>query len=421
MPLEPLAEARRRVVEAVTALPVVSVPRDEALGLVLAEPATAREAVPPFDNTAMDGYAVQAADTASARPDAPSSLKVVGEVRAGGVPDRVVGGGEAVRIMTGAPMPDGADAVVPVEHTSGGGATVQVHEPASPGAHVRGAGGDLAEGAVAFAAGTVLGPAHIGLLASLGAVDVRVFRRPRVAVLSTGDELVENGPLRPGAIRDSNRPLLRALLADVGAQAVDLGIAADDEATVRERLTEGVDTCDALVTSGGVSVGDYDYVKLVMESLVAQRGGDYRWSQVAIKPAKPFAFGVVGGVPAFGLPGNPVSAHVSFELFARPALRRMAGHSSLDRPVVVARAGASFDRQPDGKLHLDRVRVIDSRSGLVAVRSGVQASNVLSGLANANGLALVPDGGGVGEGDTLAVMLLGPPVPPEGFAPEVLP
>jgi molybdopterin molybdotransferase len=414
MALEPLADARARVLGSITPLEVVEVPLGDALGAVLGAPVVAGEPVPPFANTAMDGYAVRAADTRGASAASPVELRVAGEVRAGTAGEEPVRPGQAVRIMTGAPVPPGADAIVPVEVTEAGAGdppVVRILAEARPGDHVRPAGGDLRAGDEVFTAGTVLGPAHIGVLASLDVAAVPVHRRPRVAVVSTGDELVERGPLAPGQIRDSNRPLLRALVAEAGATPVDLGVARDDEADVRARMEAAVDSCDALVTSGGVSVGDYDYVKLVLERLAAERGGGFRWSQVAIKPAKPFAFGTVGGVPVFGLPGNPVSAHVSFELFARPALRRLAGHAHLDRPRIRAVAPGGLARRPDGKLHLDRVRVAGGPAGFTAVRSGVQASNVLSGMAGANGLALVPDGEGVPPGGSVEVMLLGDPLP----------
>ena len=250
----------------------------------------------------------------------------------------------------------------------------------------------------------MLTPAHIGVLASLGLADVPVYPRVRVGVISTGDELRE-GPveLAPGQIRDSNRPMLLGLVAEAGAEAVDLGIGRDDEAAVTTMFRGAAASCDAIITSGGVSVGDYDVVKAVLGQL-----GALEWWQVAIKPAKPLAFGLIDGTPIFGLPGNPVSSHVSFELFARPALRMMMGHASeaLDRPVVSAIAGAAMPRHADGKLYLDRVRVHYERDHYVAVRSGTQASNALAGMASANGLALLPDGPGLEAGDPVQVMLL---------------
>ena len=271
----------------------------------------------------------------------------------------------------------------------------------APGDHVRAAGGDLAAGDLVFPAGTVLGPAHLGVLTSSSFEDVEVVPRARVGVLSTGDELVERGPLRPGQIRDSNRPMLLAQVADAGADAADLGLAPDDESIITRTLEDALASCDAVLTSGGVSVGDFDYVKAALGRL----GRMQSW-QVAIKPAKPLAFGVIDGTPVFGLPGNPVSSLVSFELFARPALLQMMGHAARFRPEVTATAERAMPRKPDGKLHLDRVRVRAEGDSYLAARTGDQASNVLSATAAANGLALLPDGDGVPEGGVVRVMRL---------------
>jgi molybdenum cofactor synthesis domain-containing protein len=222
-----------------------------------------------------------------------------------------------------------------------------------------------------------------------------------VGVLSTGDELVESGPLAPGKIRDSNRPMLLGLVEEAGLEPVDLGIAVDDEDRIVATLEAALTRCDAVLTSGGVSVGDYDYVKAALD-----RFGALEWRQIAIKPAKPLAFGVVKGVPVFGLPGNPVSSLVSFECFARPALLQMAGRRARFRPEVRATAAADLNRRSDGKLHLDRVRVRWTDGGYVAERTGDQASNVLSATAAANGLALLPDGEGVRAGEPVTVWLL---------------
>jgi molybdopterin molybdotransferase len=272
---------------------------------------------------------------------------------------------------------------------------------------VRPAGDDVAAGAVVVPAGTVLTPAHLGLLARLGASSVVVHPRPRVGVMSTGDELVE-GPaaLHPGMIRDGNRPSLLASVRQAGWEAVDLGIVGDDRRALVDAFGSASGCCDAIVTSGGVSVGDLDVVKVVLEELA---GGSMRWMQVAIRPAKPFAFGTLadGGTPVFGLPGNPVSALVSFELFARPALRRMAGHRVLDRPVLRAVAGTGLSREPDGKLHLVRVTaVIDADRRLHVRASGGQGSHQLLAMAEANALALVPEGTGVPPGGEVDVLLL---------------
>jgi molybdenum cofactor synthesis domain-containing protein len=403
--LVPLEDARREILDAVAPLVPVDWPSRDALGLALAADVVTAESVPPFANTAMDGYALRAADTKGAAPGSGVRLRVVGDLPAGHAPTIPVGPGEAIRIMTGAPIPDGADAIVMVERTRRDGDDgVLVEHEAATGDHVRAAGGDLEAGARAFTAGTVLRPAHVGLLSSIGAGTVRVHPRPRVGVLSTGDELVEEGPLTPGQIRDSNRPMLLAMLREADVEPINLGIARDDEARIVSILEDAFTRCDAVITSGGVSVGDYDYVKAALD-----RFGALEWRQVAIKPAKPLAFGVVQGTPVFGLPGNPVSSLVSFELFARPALLQMMGHPNRFRPEVRARAEHDFRRRPDGKLHLDRVRVTWSGEGYRASTTGAQASNVLSATAAANGLALIPDGDGVHEGDPVTVMLLDAP------------
>ncbi|HEX6310064.1 MAG TPA: gephyrin-like molybdotransferase Glp [Acidimicrobiia bacterium] len=398
-----LADAQALVLGAISELPVTTVSLREALGLVTAEAIVASEPVPPFANTAMDGYAVRAADTAGAGPDAPVELRVIADLPAGRSPQGIaVAGGEAVRIMTGAPLPEGADAIVMVEQTERAGTDgVRILRAAGAGDHVRAVGGDLEAGQAVFPPGTALSPAHLGVLASLGLREVAVVRRARVAVLSTGDELVESGALAPGQIRDANRPMLLALVASAGAEPVDLGIAPDDEGRIIELLREGIATCDAVVTSGGVSVGDYDYVKAALDRL-----GALEWWQVAIKPAKPLAFGVVGDTPVFGLPGNPVSSHVSWELFARPAVLALMGHARRFRPEIAAVAEHDLRRKPDGKLHLDRVHVRSEGGHYLAVRTGAQQSNVLSAMAAANGLALLADGDGVAAGDDVTVMLL---------------
>jgi molybdenum cofactor synthesis domain-containing protein len=370
---------------------------------VLAETVIAPEPVPPFANSAMDGYAVRNSDVAGATDAHPVRLHVVGELPAGHAPTQRVGSGEAIRIMTGAPIPEGADAVVMVEQTTRDGDTgVLVAHAADVGDHVRPAGGDISAGSTVFEPGIELTPSHLGVLASLGRLDVEATRRARVGVLSTGDELREGpDPLGPGQIRDSNRPMLVALLSEAGCEAVDLGVGPDDEGLVTGLIEDALGSCDALVTSGGVSVGDYDVVKAVLERL-----GALQWWQVAVRPAKPLAFGIVKDKPVFGLPGNPVSSLVSFELFARPALRTMMGHSEVDRPVVEAVAAEPLRRHRDGRMHLDRAIATYDGSTYRVVRSGFQASNVLSGLANANALAFIPDGDGLEEGDRLQVMLL---------------
>jgi molybdenum cofactor synthesis domain-containing protein len=399
-----LDEARTHVLERVKPLPSVRVAAAEARGCVLTEPVVASEDVPPFDNSAMDGYAVRAADTAAA----PVELPVAGVLAAGADPAAFhVGAGEAVRIMTGAVIPDGADAIVIVEQTEAldAGARVRVDAVARAGDHVRVAGDDIRSGDVVFDAGVVLTAAHLGVLASLGVGEVTVTRRPRVGVLSTGDELVDGSvALRPGQLRDSNRHALLPMLTDAGCEAVDLGLIKDDRAAITDAIECAVETCDALLTSGGVSMGDFDEVKAVL----SERADDMRWMQIAIRPAKPFAFGTLSGTPVFGLPGNPVSSIISFELLARPALRKMMGFAPdrLDRPRITATADEDVRRHPDGKTHFARV-VLTTVDGKVHARSaGGQGSHQLAALAVANALAVLPDGDGVHAGDDLEVIPL---------------
>jgi molybdopterin molybdotransferase len=400
--LIPLAEARARVLAGCRALAPAERALEAALGCVLAETVTSTGDIPPFANTAMDGYAVHAADT----QQVPARLRVVGTLAAGAAPEHPVERGQALRIMTGAPFPAGADAVVMVERTRTEGDDVVVLAPAQPGDHVRPAGEDIAAGQEVFVAGTPLGPGHLGVLASIGREMATVVPPARVGVVSTGDELVVGaGRLEPGKIRDSNRPTLLALARQAGCEVVDLGVAPDDEAAIRAVLDRGLASCDALLTSGGVSMGEFDYVKKVLDE-----AGDMAWMQVAIKPAKPLAFGVVAGKPVFGLPGNPVSSMVSFELFARPGLRQMMGFGpdALDRPHVRAVADDdSLRRQPDGKVHFARVVCAYGDDGRYHIRSsGGQSSNLLRAMALANALAVLPDGAGPAPGDEVDVMLL---------------
>lgn len=374
-----------------------------AVGCVLAEAVTSPEAVPPFANSAMDGYAVRAGDSAGA----PVELPVVAEVAAGHPALVPLGPGEAMRIFTGAPIPDGADAIVPVERTQrrADGARVLIEVAVPPGQHVRPAGDDLQVGAPVFGPGEVITAAHLGVLAGIGVGEVLVHPRPRVGVLSTGDELVEGGgALGPGQIRDSNRVMLLALVAQSGCVAVDLGLIPDDEAAITAAILSGAATCDAVITTGGVSMGDIDLVKVVLDRI-----GDMQWMQIAIRPAKPFAFGRVGdrSTPVLGLPGNPVSSLVSFELLARPALRRLAGRADLHRPRVMATTGEAFGRTPDGKTHFVRVVATrDEHGALEVVSAGGQGSHHLTAMARAHGLAVIPDGTGIPAGGEVRVLLL---------------
>ena len=313
----PLGEAQDYVLERVSQLPEETVDITSAREQVTAEAVISGELVPPFDNTAVDGYAVKAADTDGASESYEVTLEVIGTIPAGTQPDFRIENGQSAKIMTGAPLPEGADSIVMVEWTREGETKdlVRLNRSAKKGDHIRRSGEDLCPGDQVIGKGTALTPAHIGLLAGLGIYQVKTVQRPTVGVFSTGDELVEgNEPLLPGQIRDSNRFSLVALLESDGFETVDLGLIPDNEEAIETTVREGVAKCDALVTTGGVSMGDYDYVKVVLNKM-----GDMRWMQIAIKPAKPFAFGVVQGVPIFGLPGNPVSSMVSYLLLAKPA------------------------------------------------------------------------------------------------------
>jgi molybdopterin molybdotransferase len=401
----PLDEAQRFVLGLCGPLPPVELPLDDALGSVLSAAVVATEQVPSFANSSMDGYAVRSADTVGA----PVRLTVIGSIMAGQTLGQTIGPGQAARIMTGAPVPSGADAVCMIEETETDSdrRSVVIGRELEPGAFVRQPGRDVAIGDVICSAGTVLTPAHLGVLANQGAINVWVHRRPRVGVLSTGDELFSGtGPLPPGKIRDANRHTLLALSRREGWDGVDLGIVGDDESALVELLTSAASSCDAILTSGGVSVGDLDLVRVVLEKLGA---GNMRWMQVAIKPAKPFAFGVLAdsSIPVFGLPGNPVSAMVSFELFVRPALRRLGGHHILHRPIVAATTDVDLHRAVDGKLHLLRafVHLEDPASWRVKTTGG-QESHQLHSMSEANSLILLPDGLGVSAGEQVHVLVI---------------
>ncbi len=412
----PLGEAQALVLGACPPGPPRLVPIDEALGCVAASRVTAAEPVPPFTNSSRDGYALRADDTSTADPHRPVRLDVVGSIMAGSALDRPIGSGQAVRIMTGAPLPPGADAVCMLEDCTleEGGAVVVIGQRLVVGEAVRYAGEDVRVGDVVIEVGTVLTPGHLGVLANQGLEGVHIHPRPRVGVLSTGDELVSGpGPLAPGQIRDANRHTLVALVRREGWDAVDLGIVGDDEDQLGDALDRAAVDCDAVITSGGVSVGDLDIVKVVLEK---RSGGNMRWMQVAIRPAKPFAFGTLEGslTPVFGLPGNPVSAMVSFELFVRPGLRRIAGHRVLHRAVVPALTEVGLPRTADGKIHFVRAAARLEADGRWRLRPMVgQDSHQLLAMAEANALAVLPDGEGVGADATVAVLL----TDPEGFAP----
>lgn len=400
--MRPLIEAQRDVLAASPLLPVVEAPLRGALGLGLARPVRAPHDVPPFTNSAMDGYAVIGADVSRT----PVTLRLLEDVPAGHTAKAPVVPGAAIKIMTGAPIPDGADAVVKVEDTEPAGeGAVRILAPAAVGAAVRPAGSDLAAGALVFEAGERLTPRHLAVLASLGSAPA-VRRRPRAAVLSTGDEVLppDAPSLGPGQIRDTNRPLLISMLERFGAEVVDLGIVGDDAPALRAALDRGASEADMVLTSGGVSMGEYDLVKIILAEL-----GTVDFWKVAMQPAKPFAFGHIDGTPLLGLPGNPVSVMVAFEQFARPALLHMMGCTAVFRPRAAARAAEGWNTDPN-KTVFTRV-VTEMREGVVYARqSGAQMSNVLSSLARADAFAVIPAGRGrVEEGGWIDLELFRSP------------
>lgn len=365
----------------------------EASGRVLAEDVVARNNVPPFRNSAMDGYAVRAEDTTGASWEVPVALSVAGHVSAGQVATSEVSAGRAVRIMTGAPMPHGADAVVRFEETDEAGGTggadrpiVRVYRPTKPLDNVREAGEDIPLGRVVAARGRMLRPADLGLLASVGQPTACVHRRPVVAILATGNEIVEPGQgLAGGMVRDSNSFVLGALARSWGAEAHLMGIATDTVEDLTSRIRAARDA-DLIVTSGGVSLGDFDVVKDVLRA-----EGEVDVWQVRMKPGKPLAFGRVGETPLLGLPGNPVAAAVSFLLFGRPAIRRMLGESELEPPTIDVVSGMAIDNRGQRR-HYVRVRLEARADGPpLAMPVGEQGAGVLSSLAAADALLVVPE------------------------------
>jgi molybdopterin molybdotransferase len=396
-------EARSRILAAFRSLPMVRVPLADAVGHVLAVDIIAGASVPAFPNAAMDGFAVRVTDTAQASADRPVTLRVIAEAAAGYASVTPVTPGTAIRIMTGAPAPPGAEAVVRFEETEEGasgrhcgpGGTIAIYKAVQPGENIRPIGEDVTAGETVLAAGTRVRPAEIGVLATLNRTHATVHRRPRVGILATGDEIVDPGePLRPGQIRNSNAPMLAALVRRCGGEAVSLGTARDTEVDLRCRLTQAAGL-DLLLTTGGVSVGDYDLVKQVLQ----QEGQIDLW-EVRIKPGKPLAFGCLGTTPVLGLPGNPVAAAVAFEQFARPAIRTMLGDRCLEIPTVPARLVGRIENR-GGRRHFVRVLVERAPEGYVACVAGGQGSGVLSTLAKANGLLVIPEDLPVAEAGTM--------------------
>lgn len=378
-PVLSVREARVRVLAAVSAVGTEDVLVGDALGRILAEELVAPHPLPRFDNSAMDGYAVRADDIGG---DLPIELMVVGEVKAGDPGEVEVGAGEAARIMTGAPIPPGATAVVPVEDTEEASGRVLVKAAPPGGGHIRPAGEDVTEGQVLARPGTPIGPGELALIASLGLSPLSVYRRPRVAIVVTGDELVtpEEVP-GPGQIRDSNSVALTALVHDAGGEPIVHRSVPDGLDETRAAFSVAAEGADLVISSGGVSMGRYDFVR----DVIGELGRIDLW-RVAMQPGKPVVLGAIGDVPFLGLPGNPVSIHIGFEQFVRPALRKMQGMTSVLRPTVRATLSEPLDKRP-GRLHFVRVTLGHDGEGWIATPTGLQGSHIQSSLLNCHGVA----------------------------------
>jgi molybdopterin molybdotransferase len=399
-------QAMDRVIAGVGLLEAEEVALMETLGDVLAEDVHSPITLPARTNSAMDGFAVRAVDVGGASKKTPRRLRVIEEVRAGGVPSKPIGKGEATRVMTGAPLPAGADGVIRQEDADFSGDSVAILDDRDAGRNVRFAGEDLEKGARVFAAGTPLGPAQIGVLASMGMARIRVRRRARVGILASGDEIVDLDQaaqiLAGTKTASSNSYTLDALIRLAGAVPVTLGIAADTKRSVREHLERGVADCDLIVSTAGVSVGEYDHLRPVLEEM----GCEMVFTKVRMRPGSPTSFGIVRRVPWIGLPGNPVSTMVCFELFVRPAIRKMQGHTLLFRRTVQAVAEEPL-KTPGRLMHFLRAVVHESPEGWRARLTGPQGSGILTSMAKANALLIVPEEAeAVPAGTELSALLL---------------
>lgn len=402
-----VGEATALILADAAPLPTERVPLESALGRVLAMVVRAPRHLPPWPNSSMDGYAVRATDLRGLATGGTVALRVVETIAAGALPSLPIGEGEAARIMTGAPLPQGADTVVRVEDTDGGTATVEIRDARDAGANVRPQAEDFVAGSIAVDAGEVVTPGVAGVLASVGAAEVEVHRRPRVALLSSGDELVplaeHERAVREQKIVDSNSVALAAQLREAGCEVIPLGLAPDDPAEIRRRIA-AAPPHDVLLTSGGVSVGAFDHTRDVLRSL----GAGILIHRLRIRPGAPLGFGTIGATRWIGLPGNPVSAMVTFELFVRPLLRRLAGHRQLFRATVPARVRDEI-RTAAPLTHFLRAVVTPGGDGVYeAVLTGAQGSGLLGSMARANALLVVPESDRiVPPGTLLRAVLLG--------------
>jgi molybdopterin molybdotransferase len=384
------AEAARTILLDVRRQPALRVPLDDALGSVLAEDVVSRVDIPAWTNSAMDGYAARGKDVRGATETKPVRLRVVEHLPAGHFPTRPIGPGECARIFTGAPLPEGADTVIRQEDTDEGAETVTINKDRDVGVNTRRVGEDIRKGSTALNEGTELGPAQLGVLASLAVAHPLVYRRPRIGILGSGDEIVDiDQPeeiLSGRKIASSNTHTLVALVRQTGGEPVNLGIAADTPESLREHLGQATD-CDLLITSAGISVGEHDYVRAVLEEL----GATQRFWKLRMRPGAPVGFGLLGQVPWVGLPGNPVSTMVTYELFVRPAIRKMMGHVRPFRRSIPVRMAESVTLKPKLQ-HFLRGVVTEGPSGPEARLTGPQGSGILTSMARANALLVIPEG-----------------------------
>ena len=379
-------EALDRILSRLAPLGAEKVPILDTLGRVMAEEISAGRDIPPLDNSGMDGYAVRWEDIRSASTDHRVQLDVIEDLPAGFVARQTVGKGQAIRIMTGAPIPKGADTVIPVEDTEMKERRVFILKSLGAGANIRRAGEDVKKGDRVISTGDLIRPAEVGMLASLGRSFVYVYQRPQVAILATGDELADVDETLDGVkIVSSNSYALAAQVKDCGAIPIQLGIARDRKEEIEKKLRQGL-RADVLISSAGVSVGDYDFVKDVLNDL----GTEMVFWKVAMKPGKPLAFGLIQGKPVFGLPGNPVSSMVSFEEFVRPSLLKMMGHRQLFRPVIEAVLKEDIHKEP-GRRHFVRAFVSFDKDHYQVTITGEQGSAILRSMVKANGLVVVPE------------------------------
>ena len=395
-------EALNRILETIVPLSLEKVNIFDALGRVIGKDVHANRNIPPKDNSAMDGYAVRSKDTLNASREKPAVLAVIEDIPAGAIPRNTLGPGEAVRIMTGAPIPDGADAVDKVEDTEKDGQKVKIFTAATIGQDIRNAGEDVSEGERVICRGDVIRPAEVGMLAALGRSFISVYQKPLIAVLATGDELVDvDEQPTPWQIISSNSYSISAQILECGGIPLQIGIAKDTREDLIAKFKSAM-RADIIISSGGVSVGDFDFVKDIMKEV----GNNMQFWQVAMRPGKPLAFGSMEGIPVFGLPGNPVSSMVSFEQFVRPSILKMTGHKNLFRKVVRATIREDISKR-GGMKHFIRARIQYENGKYYVTNTGDQGSGILKSMVRANGLIVLPENATSAKtGDEVMVQLI---------------